>query len=323
MAAMNRGNPGVTLLLFFAALLGGCAQHADQAGTQTSTPPPAGKLTVAYTSYASMAPSNTELLYAIGAQPHLVAVCNQCDYPEAVKQLAQIGSFVSVNLEKLAQTKPQAVFLVDGQESIAEMIKQHSELHCTPVVLHNDSISAISDNLQTLGADTGNVGQAQRLKSEFNEAVNALKQTVQQSPDRPKVVLCVWPTPLMIAGGKSYLNEAVTVCGGKNVGADKDAAYFQYSTEKLLSDQPDVIIFPHEAEGQDFFQKAPWTSLQAIKNRHYFFLPAREADHLSRPTLRLIDGLYWLAERLHPQLQQQFQRQKSKYANLINLAGES
>lgn len=281
------------LVVFFGAcLLSGC-----------SPTPVATTLAKATTfeSYVSLAPSNTEIIYAIGAQDHLMAVSNQCDYPKSATEKPKVGTFTSVDLEKLSTIKPAGLFLVDGQETLSAMVEKHPELHCSPVVLHNRTLDDIAKNIETIGERTGHAAEGKREAAAFTKTVSELRTRPLNGARKRKVFLCIWPDPLITVGKDSYLNDAVTACGGTNIAENINQAYPQFSTEQLVVTQPDVIILPHEARSQDFHKKAPWNALKAVKDGRVYFLPPRDEDRLSRPTPRLAEGLTWLAKVINRQ----------------------
>jgi ABC-type Fe3+-hydroxamate transport system substrate-binding protein len=165
---------------------------------------------------------------------------------------------------------------------------------------------------------TGHSKKAVQLSDEFDDAWRSLERITHQPPTEtwPKVFFCVWPEPLVTIGNSSYLNVAITICGGKNISGDMTGSYPRFNVEKLIVEQPDVIIMPDEAD-HNLANKAPWSSLKAVKNHHLYFLPPRQSDRLSRPTLRTLEGLYWLAERLHPEFKQQLSMNKNSIRHLI------
>lgn len=263
-----------------------------------------------------MAPSNTELLYALGADDKLAGVCTQCDYPSQVKSKQRVGNFVTPDLEKLATVHPDGIFLVDGQEPMEATIKKQNAFSTQPVMLTNTTVPDISSNLLALGAATGHASEARKLADEFNQAWKNIQQITSSSGSKPKVFFCVWPEPLVTIGKSSYLNDCITVCGGTNITGDIDGAYPRFNIEKLIVEQPDVIIMPAEAE-QNLAEREPWRSLKAVKNHRLYFLPARESDRLSRPTLRVLEGLYWLAERVHPECAKDLSMSKNSIRHLL------
>jgi iron complex transport system substrate-binding protein len=248
----------------------------------------------------SLAPSNTELLCSIGAKSEIIGVCSFCDYPQDVTGIKKVGTFVSANLERLCGLKPDYVLLVSGQEMLSAQLAHN---HFKTVVLDNTHLDSIGHNLQKLGHLTGNTKEAEGAARNFELTLAALRAIVPPGKDSPTVFYCVWPQPLMTAGRDCFLNEVITACGGINIAGDVAASYPRYSMEQLVLKNPDVIILPYEAKGQSFLNKAPWTALRAVKDKRLYFLPDQKHDMLSRPTLRVLSGMSWLASILHPDRQ--------------------
>jgi iron complex transport system substrate-binding protein len=297
----------VVLVASLVALLAGCTNQPLSVEPGRAGP---------FNRFVSMAPSNTELLYAIGADKNLVAVCTQCDYPAAAKSLPKVGNFVTADMEKFATVRPDGVFLVNQQEPVAQMLQKQQAFRTVPIILHNDKIDDIADNTTTLGSLTGQSNQAQVVAAQFRDAVEQLSELTHRATTKPKVFFCVWPEPITAIGHDSYLNDAITICGGTNISGNVPGAYPRFNLEKLIVEQPDVIIMPAEAD-HSIASRAPWSSMQAVKNKRLYFLPDRDADRLSRPTLRTLEGLYWLAERIHPELSEQLSINKNSNRELF------
>lgn len=247
----------------------------------------------------SLAPSNTELLASIGALDSLVGVSTYCDYPPAALQKPKVGTFVSANLERLTAIKPDYVLLVAGQEGLDASLR-HNKFKT--ILLRNDNLTDIENNIKSLGKLTAHEETAQKEAQVFAQRLTAFNTTIGKAQSKPKVFFCVWPQPLLTVGKTSFLHQAITVCGGINIAADMTKAYPNMSLEKLVLANPDVIILPYEARNQTILTKSPWTSLRAVKEKKVYYLPDAKKDMLARPTTRVIDGLNWLAERIHPEL---------------------
>jgi ABC-type Fe3+-hydroxamate transport system substrate-binding protein len=261
-------------------------QDADAAELQSSK-----------TRIASFAPSNTELLYAIKASDKLVGVCNSCDTPHEVVHKERVGTFTSANLERLSRLKPDVILLVNGQEALSNILQRSG---FQTMVLSNNHIDDVSKNLIKLGTLTNLQPAANEKAKRFEAAIDQLRKVVQ-SLKKPSVFFCVWPQPLLTVGNNSFLNDAITICGGINIASAMSQDYPHFSLERLLVNDPDVIILPYETQGQSFLKRQPWIKLKAVRQGQVFFLPPAATDGLSRPSLRLIDGLYWLSSRLHPE----------------------
>lgn len=120
-------------------------KQAASASQQVASPPKQA----ASPQLVSFAPSNTELLYSIGAGDKLVGVCSYCDYPEFVKKKTIVGNFIAANLERLASVKPDKVVCVSGQEGLAGQLTHNGY---KVLILKNDHLSDISKNLKDLAA---------------------------------------------------------------------------------------------------------------------------------------------------------------------------
>lgn len=285
----------------FSASPGQAVRADSQAVTKARASGPANAKSGAASRVISLAPSNTELIYSLGMEPRLVGVCNNCNFPQAAKNITRVGSFTSVSAEKLAGLKPDLVVLVDGQEKLAfDLASRHN---VATVILSNSKLEYIGANLLKLGAFAGLTDKSACLKRKFEERLQRLREITCGKGVAPvSVFYCVWMQPLLTVGKGSYLNEAISACGGKNIAAALPAAYPHYNLERLFLSAPQFIVLPYEASRDNWQQRNIWRDLPAIKNKRFAILPPTGEDRLSRPTLRLLAGLHWLALQLHPEL---------------------
>ncbi len=249
----------------------------------------------------SLAPSNTELIYSLGAEADLVGVSTFCTFPAQAAKKPKMGSFISVKLETLAKTKPELVVLVSGQEPLKANLEKHG-YHVR--LFPNSSLADISANIRQLGELCGKEAKAQALASDLDADIASLRQIVGASKAR-KVFYCIWPKPLMTVGGGSFLDDVISTCGGSSIASGIKTSYPKLGFERLIATDPDIIILPFESHGSIDLKSKPWASLKAIKNGRYYYLPDRAEDYLSRPTLMIRKGLYWLATKIHPERQKE------------------
>lgn len=252
-----------------------------------------------YNRIVSLAPSNTEMLFAVGGGERLIGISTACDYPAAAKTKTIVGSFLSIQPEKLAQLNPDLVLLVNGQEALSAQIRKQS---IQTRILPNSHLSDISTNLRLLGQLSGQSLASEKVAKHFEAKLKELQSIIGQAKTRPSLFLCIWPEPLLTIGHDGFINEAITICGGTNIAGKLPGSYPRINSEKLVLANPDVVVLPFQVQGQTFIRKAPWSSLTALKVHRLFYLPPPEDDHLCRPTNRILFGLYWLALRLHPEL---------------------
>ncbi|MBI4533283.1 MAG: cobalamin-binding protein [Candidatus Melainabacteria bacterium] len=268
-------------------------------GSYSSTSTSQVQTTTVASRIVSLAPSNTELIFAIGAEDKLRGVSRFCNYPPAATRYERVGTFTNASVERLAKLKPEIILLVNGQEALAEMLRKHG---FRTVLLNNTSLTQIGENLRIVGRLTGHLPEADKLASALTSSIGNLSGIIAQEKIRPRIFYCVWPQPLLTVGRNTFLNEVITTSGGINIAGQLKAAYPQFSLERLVLSNPDVIILPHEARGQSFLNRQPWISLRAVKMQHVYFLPPPEENYLARPSPHVMEGLYWLSVRLHPRL---------------------
>lgn len=286
-----------------------------QANTPIKTPKSSSQPLPHALSLVSLAPSNTELLLDTGAVKSIKGICSNCKnvLSRGVKRLNGIpvtGTFVNVNLERLTGLKPDMVLLVSGQEAMASMLKSRN---FNVVIINNDKVANIANNLRQLGKLSNTANKANKLADNFDLAVQKLSTIIGSSTQKQKVFYCVWPQPLLTVGEKSFLHDVITRCGGINIAGNLSQPYPQFSAERLVLADPDLVILPYEAKAFPIFSRFPWNKLRAVKNNRLFYLPPPKDDMLARPTLSALKGMYWLSVKIHPELKQQLDGWQSKY----------
>lgn len=269
-------------------------------------------------SVVSLAPSNTELLLNVGARKVLAGVCTNCpqvlpNADENLKNVPIVGTFVTANLERLIRVKPNAILLVSGQEAIAHMLKMKG---FNVVLLKNDKLADIPENLHRVGALSKTERNADALSRKFNQALKDLSAIVNGANSKPKVFYCTWAQPLLTVGKNSFLNDIITTCGGANIAADMGQPYPHFSAERLILADPDVVILPYDAKDQALFKRFPWNKLRAVRESKLFYSPLPKDDMLSRPTMGVLDGLYWLTIKIHPELKPRLAKWRSSYCSM-------
>lgn len=282
--------------LALAIVLTGCGQEQERKPKDTTTSQSP--------SIVSLAPSNTELIMDAGAVNAISGICVNCPQvlpngKERLKDKPIAGTFTSVNLERLTRLKPDVVLLVSGQEAISSLLNKRG---FKVVLLHNDKLKDIPANLRQIGELSGTKKTADEKAAKFEKALQQLSELLKSSPSRPKVFYCIWPQPLLTIGSQSFLNEVITTCGGINIAADLPQSYPHYSAEHLILADPDIIVLPYEAKALSLFKRFPWMNLRAVKENRLFYLPAPKDDMLARPTMGVLEGLYWLTIKIHPEL---------------------
>ena len=248
------------------------------------------------TRIVSLAPNLTEIIYAIGAGDKLVAVTNDCDYPVEAQRKDKTGPFGSPSLERIVFFKPDLVVYSDVSD--LSVIAQLRSLKIPVVQMNITNLSELEGTIAYLGDLTGKKGQALQLTLNINRRTQAVQKKASRQKEET-VLMPVWDTPLMAVGKDSYLNEMITLAGGKDILAKEAStfsmAYPTVTDEMIIADNPQVIVFLKKYS--NYFQKGELAKLSAVQNQKIIFFP--NPDLLLRPGPRLVDGLEMLYQLLH------------------------
>lgn len=253
----------------------------------------------------SMVPSNTEILFAVGAGEQVVGVTEYCDYPPEAQTREKIGGFSAktISVEKIVALEPDLVLSAgEIQQSVIEALEQ-AEI---PVfALAPERLAGVYHNIETVGRLTGRETQAAEVVAEMQDRVAAVTEKSQQVPEdkRPAVFYEVWDEPLMTAGPTTFVSELIELAGGKNIFADVSEEYPQVSAETVIQRDPDVVLGPdthgEELIAENIKARPGWENISAVKEGRIYLV---NGDIVSRSGPRLVDALEAIARTLHPDL---------------------
>ncbi|MEI7885710.1 MAG: ABC transporter substrate-binding protein [Clostridia bacterium] len=206
----------------------------------------------------SLSPTNTEIMFAIGAEAQLVGVTSYCDYPAAAKDIAKIGDFEGANLELITAAKPDLVLA--GSYMQEDIITALADLGIPVLSTEATSMNQIFSSIRLVGKATGNDAGAEKVVAEMEKNLASIAEKVAGKTAK-SVFYCVWQDPLTTAGKNTFIDEAITLAGGKNV-VTLDG-WTEYSKEQLLTDEPDLLISAK-------FSSDAGETLASVKNNEIF-----------------------------------------------------
>lgn len=253
----------------------------------------------------SLAPSNTEILFAVGAGDQIVGVTEYCNYPPEAQEREKIGGFSAktISVEKIVSLEPDVVFSAGAiQQPVIEALGQAG----IPVFAFDpEGVEGVYENIKLAGRLTGHADEAANVVSEMKERIGAVTEKTQAIPEdeRPTVFYEVWHEPLMTAGPTTFIGRLIELAGGKNIFADVIEEYPQVSAETIVQQNPDVILGP-DSHGEQLtpekIEARPgWADIAAVQAGRIYLI---DGDIVSRPGPRLADALETIARDLHPDL---------------------
>jgi iron complex transport system substrate-binding protein len=258
----------------------------------------------------SLAPSNTEMLFAVGAGDNVVGVTDFCNYPYNFTEWIEVGNMTSIgnyygpSVEPIVALDPDLVLASTGSLDAAENLKN---LGYNVLVLEAKTIDGVLQDILLVGRATDKHIEAGALVSEIRMRIDAVAKQAAHATTTPKVYHEVWNEPLMSAGSGTFIDELITLSGGTNIFNDAETSWPTVSSEAIIEKNPDVMVFPDMYMGrQNFYEtmeavenRPGWDMISAVQNDAIYEI---NADIISRSGPRLTDALEDLAKMIHPEI---------------------
>lgn len=252
----------------------------------------------------SLAPSNTEILYAIGAGGQVVGRDDLSNYPDAALQIASVGGgFGQLDTEKIVSLQPDLVLAaaITPPEQVQALEKLNLKVYYLP---NPTNLEGMYANLETMAQLTGHQSEAQALIQSLKNRVDAVMKKVAPLSDHPLVFYeldSTDPNAPWTSGPGTFIDTLLDMAGGSNVGHILNSDWAQISVETLIQQNPDIILLGDYTYGnvkpEDVIARAGWKEIKAVKEGSVYEF---NDDLVSRPGPRQVDGLEALAKILHP-----------------------
>jgi len=250
----------------------------------------------------SLAPSITEILFALGLGDRVVGVTSYCNYPpevlerEAEGKITVVGGFTNPSLEKIADLNPDLVF---GHNLLPpEFIHNLERINITVVVISTaNSIDGIFDDIRLIGRACWEEESASKLITDLQEKISRLEAAVEGAEKVEAAHIC-WMEPIFIAGARTYVNDLIERAGGINVFSNK-TGWATISKEELVKADPAHIIVPYKHGAE-----AIYNALMDLKEKGLIHgqIHTIDPDIISRPGPRVILALEKIVSFLHPEV---------------------
>ena len=248
----------------------------------------------------SLAPSLTELVFALGLEQELVGVTDFCDFPPQAKGKAKVGGMINPNLEAILALRPDLI-LATVEGTRAETVSSLERLGLPVFVVKSRGLQGLFSSIEKLGEAMGRDEAARALVQKLQGRVGEIKRRVE-GLSRPRVLYLVWPEPPIVPGKGTFIDDLVQLAGGESISGDSRVPYPQYSLEEIIARSPEVIVISSkhgEREAADLVRRLKrLISLPAVRHGRIHFL---DGDLVNRPGPRIVEGLFILARLIHPE----------------------
>ncbi len=250
----------------------------------------------------SLAPSLTEILFALGLNDKIVGVTINSDYPPEALQKQKVGSYWQPDTEAVIAAKPDLVITlqIPQHQNIANSLQG---LGYRVLALKIETIEELLAATQEIGIATGCKQRAEELIENISNKLDYLKSKYS-STNKPKVLWVVQTEPLRVAGRKTFVNELIELLGAENAIGPTIQQYPPISTEELLACNTEIIIQSamgkidiciQQQQSEAFWSK--WPGLPAVKNKKVYVV---DPDTVLRLGPRLPQGIEMVGRCLYP-----------------------
>jgi len=251
----------------------------------------------------SLAPSITEIVYALEQEHRLKGVTRYSDYPGEAKQLPRIGSYVRLDIERIVALNPDlCIAIKDGNPK--EVIDRLDALRIPVYVVNPHNLDTILETIMEIGVILNAGSRAKTLTNGMRTRIQRVKSRIAQVNYRPRVFFQIGISPIVSAGTETFIHELIEIAGGKNL-AEGRIAYPRFSREQVLALEPEVFIITSMARQAGFEQVKTewrrWPNIPAVRDDRIFLVDSNLFD---RPSPRLVAGLELLTRLFHPELQE-------------------
>lgn len=289
----------MTLSIF---VLSGCSSQTDRMvtdreGTEVNIPTKIEKI-------ISTAPSNTEVLMALGLGDKLVAIDKYSTDIEGINtELPQID-FLNPDAETIIGLEPDIVIASGHNKtgSAEDPFKAISEAGIPVVYIpSSDSIDGIYKDIEFIADVVNERSKGKEIVDDMKAQVEEIKAIGDTITDKKSVYFEISPAPYLSSFGKStFLNEMIEIIGAKNI-FENEEGWVSPTAEAIIDANPDVIITNAgymENPTEEIKSRNAWENINAIKNNEVYLV---DQNASSRPSQNVIKALEQMAKAVYPE----------------------
>jgi iron complex transport system substrate-binding protein len=249
------------------------------------------------------------MLYVLGLGDRVVGVTTFCHYPPEVREKPKIGSYMYPNIEAMLELRPDLVVILKEHAGLHERLRK---VGLAVLELDTMGLDGIYESLRSLGRSAALEATAEKRVAEMQSSLEEIRGRTKGLPRRG-VMFIVGRTPgtirdLMVVGRGSFLNELITIAGGRNLFGGSAAFYPRIGLEELYAGRPDVVIDMGDMADTDRVTEEHRLSVSELWGR-YPMVPAVQAgrvypvanDIFVVPGPRIVETATELLRMIHPE----------------------
>jgi len=248
----------------------------------------------------SLAPNITEILFGLGLDEEIMGVSIHCNFPEKARSKAKVGSYISLDFEKITSLKPDLI-IATGVGNTREMVDRLEKLGFPTYVIYPKNFNDILQSIAHIGEIVDKRKEARVIIEGMGERRQRVIELTKGLP-LPRVFIQIGDAPIVTVGKGSFADDLIRLAGGENIAGKEKEVYPRFGMEEILKRSPEVIVISSmnpKSDYQKILQEwSRWKAIPAVKNGRIHLI---DSDLIDRPSPRIIDGLEEFARVLHPE----------------------
>jgi iron complex transport system substrate-binding protein len=248
----------------------------------------------------SLAPNITEILFSLGLDEEIVGVSIHCNYPEKAKTKVRVGSYISLDYEKIASVNPDLI-IATGAGNTRDMVIRLEQLGFSTYVIYPKNFEDILKSIIHIGQVANREKEARAIIGGMKKRTHRVIELIKNL-SRPKVFIQIGDAPMVTVGKGSFADDLIRLAGGENIAGKEKEEYPRFGMEEILKRSPEVIVISSMNPKGDYLKILQewnrWKTIPAVKNGRVHIM---DSDLIDRPSPRIIEGLEELARFLHPE----------------------
>jgi iron complex transport system substrate-binding protein len=255
----------------------------------------------------SLVPALTEMLFAIGAGPQVIAISSYDEFPPEVTSLPRVGALLDPDMERILALRPDLVVSYGSQTDVQAQL---ARAKIRVFSYKHAGLAGVFTTLKDLGAAVGRPAESDKLAREIRTGLETVQARVRGRP-QPRTLLVFERDPaslrgVYVSGGVGFLHDMLGIAGGVNVFGDVARQSVQPSIETMLARAPEVILEVRATgllAATDVAQaKRVWGALAAVSAVKQGRIEILTGEHLVVPGPRVVQATDAFARALHPEV---------------------
>ena len=253
-----------------------------------------------YQKIVSLAPSNTEILYALGAEGSLVACTRYCDFPAEAAKKPRVGGWLDIKDELVLKHKPDLLLTSTFVQN--DITERYKKLGLNIEAVMPTTLVGVFNSIKKIGKLVSKEKEAEFLIKKMNKKIAEIRQKSRFAGHTPRLYIEEWHKPPTVSGNWVPTLAKIARANYSLIKAGHHSR--EVFLEEIQAYNPEYIILSicgmsDKAPKEWIAKRSGWENLSAVRNNRIFVM---DDSYLNRPGPRLMQGLEMLANILHPEI---------------------